>query len=303
MELWFFLAFVPAIFWAMINIFDKVFIDRYLKDVFSFTFFTNILSPILLIVLIIVFGFEIVGIYYVLLAFLAAFGYIFTNIFYARALGLEEASKVIPLFSLTVIFTVIYDFFIFSEAISLFWLLSICLIVFWVFALVSDKLSLKIFKPRRVLFLMFFASFSYSITLLTAKLFLESYSFYVFITYQVFFQIIICLSYLFFKPIRKKLARTMEGIGKKRVYLLMWVNQVLDSTALFVMQFTLSIWVSSYVFAVSMTQYIFVLLFTTFFTLLFPKILKEELDKKIFAKKSVSIIMIIVWVIMVELLG
>ncbi len=85
MELRFILAFVPAIFWAIINIFDKVFIEKYLKDVFSFTFFTNILSPILLIVLIFLFGFKIIDTYYIILAFLATLWYTLASIFYAQA--------------------------------------------------------------------------------------------------------------------------------------------------------------------------------------------------------------------------
>ncbi len=148
---------------------------------------------------------------------------------------------------------------------------------------------------------MILSGFFYSTILLTTKLFFKNYDLWTFIIYQTTFQILICLSYLFFKPIRKKLLKTINRIKKGEIYILMWVNQILDSIALFTMQFALSIWISSYVFAVSMTQYIFVLLFSTFFTLLFPKILKEKLDKKIFVKKSISIIMITVWVVLIEL--
>ncbi len=303
MELWLVLAFIPAIFWWAVSILYKIFVDRYLKSTYSFVFFSNILSLGFLVILFVFWDFEFIDLKYLFLVFLASLVYIIANFFYAESLKLEEASRVSPLLSFATVFMVFYDMFIFNRDINILWLIWIVIILLGSLLLLSNKFTLWVFRPRKILLLMMISSFLYSINFLISIVFLEKYSFYLFVTYQTLFQFLLCLCLLIFKKPRKKIFKSFRTIDRKWVYFWLGFTQFLDFAALFVLQYALILGVSSYVLAVGESQYLFILIFSIMLTLFKPHIFKEKMTEKILLRKSLSIILIIYWVTLIHMYG
>jgi len=300
MELRFILAFIPWLFWWFVNIFDKIFIERYLKNIFSFYFFYNIISPLVLILFLFIFNFEFISYKYIIIVFLGSISYFLTNAFYVKALENDEVSKVVPLYSLTVIFVLLYDIFLFKENIKLVSMLWMALVVIWSMLLLSKDLSFNILRPRKALFYMIFSSFAWSLVFVFTKIFIEKYQFWTLLIYQLFFQIIICISFLFFKKSRSQIFDTYKNIQTRSPYFCIWFSSILDFIALFTLQFVLTIWIASYVNVIAQVQHVFVLIFSSILSIFFPNILKEKLDRSIFLKKLYFIILIIIWIVFIK---
>ena len=306
-DLWFLLMFIVPLMWALSNVYDKLIVEHISGSNFSFAFYNGVLSSLLFLFFMIIFVqieylINHLSIYFVFL------GAILPNIFilYAKALEIEESSKVAPLFSLTTIFTLIIELILFNVSISLFQLIGVFIIILGSFLITSDRISIniiKIFKPRKALYLMGSLCLFLAVHFFSVSYFSGIYSFWTISFYIMIGNFIGLLIPLSIKKNRIDVIKTFNRHKHKKYKLLIpTFTNILDYSNLILYNFVLSIAPAvTLVSAIANLQYIYVFLIGVLMTLLIPKLVDEDITKKGLFLKIISIGIIITGVLIIQL--
>lgn len=287
--LWVFLALIATFLWAWANVTDKVLRTKFLKSSIALTAAFGIISLIFSFILFLFAGVPSIPFWHLIASFLAGVALTVGLIFYLNALSIEEASRVIPLWHLSPLFTLILAVIFLNEILTPLKYLAFATILLGGF-LISTKRIGNIFHISPALALMILSSFLVSISDVLVKFAYSTGIFWQ--TFLVFYTAISLSSVSLFvlKSARKDFVKTLVFHRYNFILLLLlsiitgFSGQILYNRAILLGPITLvSVFISF--------QSLFVLLIATFLSIKFPLLVKEAIDIKTIGMKLVAIVL------------
>lgn len=285
--LWILFVIIATFIWAWTNILDKVLRTKYLKDSIALTASFGIFSIIFSITLLLILGIPAIPFWNFIAALIAGFILTYGIIPYVKALSIEEASRVIALWHLFPVFTLILAVIFLNETLTMLRYSAFIFILLGGFLMSTRKIG-SVFHLSPAVYFMLLSSFLVAISDVLLKFAYSSQIFWH--TFMVFyFGISLGSLSLFIVPsIRRKFSKAV--LSYKKVFLAVlflsiltgFMGHIFYNYAILSNPITLvSVFISF--------QSLFVLLIATFLSFKFPLFIKEAIDVKTIGIKLVAI--------------
>lgn len=294
---WFFFALLAPILWAVLNIIDKYFLTKLIKNAFSYQILTllfdgSIVLPFFLFVKI-SFAYP-----WFILSILLSVIISFIFIYYNKALMIEETSRVIIMFYLNPLFALILAYVFLGETLNLSKYIGILFLVLSAI-LISYKRSKGKFKFSAALGYVLIVSVSWAASNVFTKYAFNFIDYFSFLFGTVVGYLICGLILLCSPKYRKDFFNDMHKANKKKVFFWRIFSVIVYYIALISFYIAISKESVSLVSAIPSLQPLFVLVYTIILSLFIPKILSEKISKLIMFLKILSVILIFVgtWLI------
>src|SRR3989338_5831656 len=282
----FFSILSPAIF-GINNCIDKFLLQKHNISPVVISIYGGVFAFIFGLILLVVTGFFPIDVKSLLIIVTSGF---LTTIYllpYYKALFLDEASNVIPLFQFCPIFVLVMSFIFLHESLSIMQYIGCIIIILAGFLLSVDKLSGKIFKLRKSFFYMLLSSFLIASALVLYKFSVQTIPFWNTLPYEGFGIALGGLAIFLFKNNKKAFLEETRGF-KKRVFVFMTINEIVYIISRYTGYFAISLISVGIVSILSGFQPLFVLLYGIILSLWFPKIMKETINKRVLFQKFMS---------------
>jgi len=285
--LWVILPLISTLLWAIGNILDKFVSTRYIKDPIALAASFGIFSILFNLILFLFTGIPNISIVYWIFAFLAGIFLAYAIIPYIKSLVKEEASRVVPLWHLSALFTLILAVIFLGEILTAKKYIAFALILSGGMIISTKKIK-GMFGFSPAMWLMMFSSLLVSISDILLKYIYSLQTF--FQTFQVFHlgMSLGFLSLFLSKIARKNFAKALKSHKYKFLALVFvssffgFIGQILYGTAILRAPITLvSVFISF--------QSLFVVLLATFLSFKFPLFIKEAIDFKTIGIKIAAI--------------
>ena len=299
MENWFLIALIAPILWSVVNHIDKYILSRYQegRGVGAILIFSSLFSVVVLPFIIFFQHSQIFNIPWIDFLALIIIGFLSATAFYfyLKAMDIEEASVVIPLFQFDPVFGYILSCLILKESLNLNQILSSVLILVGIIILsvevdIENKFKLK----KRALFLVAASSFLFALNGVLFKKLALLDSFWVSIFWQYLGLIIFgILVTIFYKKFRQDFFMLI-GTPKLKILSLNAVSELLYIIGGLANNFALLIAPVALVFVVNSYQPLFVFIGAVLLTLFFPSFVSEKISRKHFFHKLISIVIILI---------
>lgn len=299
MQNWFLIALIAPLLWSVINHIDKYILSRYQggKGVGALLIFSSLFSVIVLPILTIVYRSKIFSIAVVdsLILLLAGLLGAAAFYFYLRAMDIDEASVVIPLFQFDPVFGYILSFFILKELLNLNQVLASILILVGIILLsIEIDIDNKFKFKKRVLLLVTVSSFLFALSgVLFKKLALVD-SFWISVFWQYTGLTLFGVMVLIFSAKLRRDFITMFATPQLKILSLNILSEVLYISGALANNFALLIAPVALVFVVNSYQPLFVFVAGVLFTIFLPTFASEKISRKHFLHKLISIIIILI---------
>lgn len=296
---WFLIALIAPILWSIVNHIDKHILSRFQegRGIGAILIFSSLCSIIVLPFIAIFHYAQIFSISFnnfvglLIVGFLSALAFYF----YLKAMDIEEASIVIPLFQFDPVFGYLLGFLILGESLSMSQILASLLILFGILILsieidTENKFKLK----KRALLLVAASSFLFALNGVIFKKLALVDSFWISIFWQYVGLTIFGILILIFSKKLKQNFIDMVYPPRLKILSLNVVSEVLYIIGGLANNFALIIAPVALVFVVNGYQSLFVFIFGVLLTLFFPSFVSEKISTKHFFHKLVSIIIILI---------
>jgi len=299
MNNWFFLALIAPILWSVINHVDKYILSKYQggRGVGALLIFSSLSSVIVLPFLAIfyrsrIFSISVLDFFVLLLVgFMSAAAFYF----YLKAMDVDEASVVIPLFQFDPVFGYILSFLILGELLNISQVMASVLILTGIILLsleidADNKFRLK----KKVLSLVITASFLFALSGVLFKKLALIDSFWISIFWQYTGLTIFGFVVLTFSKKFRDDFLAMVTAPHYKMLSLNIVSEVLYILGALANNFALLIAPVALVFVVNSYQPLFVFMAGVLFTIFLPSFASEKISRKHFFHKLISIIIILI---------
>jgi len=289
---WILLSLIVALLYAIVNIVDKIFIDKHVKNPYLASVI-SFLSTVIIFCGISFFKTDVFNTNFRVIAISFSAGMVnsICVILYYYTLQKEEVSRFVPIFSLQPGFTVMLSFFILNEAFSGVIYLGIILVLFGSFLMSIRKTANKTKVNSMILFLIILTTILFALKNVLVKLGSLDADIYVI---NFWFGIAACLMFvIFFYKNRPKNKKEIKNSS------LLLIADILSAVTLFILSLAIKKGPASLVTSIMQLKLVFVFIFSVFFTLFLPKILKEEISKKILLQKIVAMSIIIIGTLLI----
>lgn len=288
---WILFVLISELMWSFTSFFDKILLSKnHIKSPFVFIVFNGLMN-ILLIFLLPFFNFGPLNAADLLIVFLTGLFLSLGIVFYYKAVQHEEISRVLMMWQITPIFILIISFFFLDESLTANHFIGfLFLLVAGVIA--SYKKVEGSFRLSKAFYLMLCSTFFISIFYVLSKYVYTITSFW-----SAFMWLrgagFVGLFALLVPSIRRQFAETLSNMNPKAKGLIGF-KMLIDFSAFVFLGYALLNGPVSLVSALGNTTIpIFIFLITLVTSLYFPKIIKEEIDKKIILTKILAIAFII----------
>ena len=274
---------------ATISIIDKYVLTKWIK---------NPLIPVMMIGIIGLFGsfvvyffrgFAPLSNFNVFLSLAAGFLYILTAVFYFKALKEEEASRIVPLSSLSPLFILIFAGIFLGEVFTPIKYLGIILLIAGAI-LISSRNLLKITFSRAFGW-MLLAVITASVVAVLTKYILNFTDYWTVFAWTRAGTAIGVIPIIFFYFPELKSVTKQYG---KKVIIVMSANEVLNLFAVLFITIAMSIGYVTLVRALSSVSPLFVLFGAVILSRFYPFILKEEIGRSVILQKVLAIILMLI---------
>ncbi|MCH8520227.1 MAG: EamA family transporter [Nanoarchaeota archaeon] len=305
-DLWLILIIIPPFIWALANFYDKVLVSKLFSSVYSFLFFSNLFIPFAILILILFNMYEIFSFIHILILMSMGFIFLASFILYAKALELEESSKVGSLFVFVTIFILIIEFLMLDVSLTLLqYISSFLIIIFSLIMINSSQLTsiFSIFKFNKVFLFMILNTLIIAFYFTLMKYFLELYSLFGILFWIFVGELIFLILLLLNSNSRKEIITSGKRISSRYIFIfLITVVNILTVLPDIVYNYVISIAPSvALVSVVANIQYIFLFIFGILFTKLFPSFIYENIELKQLIIKAICVIGIVGGVILIQL--
>ena len=285
---WQYLVLLASAIWSFVNINDKYLISNKVKNntvVFAISglaclfyslsiyFFSNIhcTNPVVILLCILNGIITSISLYY-----------------YIKAVQCEDISKVIPLFYLSSIFTVILAVIFLDEILSLVSYIAICMIIFGAILLNYEK-NYGI-KFNKAFYYLLIITFLIAISQVLNKYLLNYSSYLVIFSYSKFASAIVIMLFCLNKS--KQIYKFMNRNILASLFI--FFNEILFFTGVLLVFLATSYGEISIIEPLSSTRSFFVIIFSVLISKFFPKIFKEDIQIFQVSKKiGASVIMLL----------
>ncbi|HVA83078.1 MAG TPA: DMT family transporter [Candidatus Aquilonibacter sp.] len=285
--LWPIVAVLCAAVFAVTNILDKYTITKLVKDP-SLNVLAQFLIVLFAVSIVLIHGLQSLSTINIMLGLIAGILDSAAIFIYFNAAKLDEISRVLPMWYLDTIFIAILALFFLNEVFSISTYMGIVLMLIGV-TLISIK---KLERPKfsRAMALMLLASIFTAIAAVITKYLLGYADYLSVLTYVLFGYALFLLPlfYLNFEKVKLLIEKNRRGL----VMLIFKEGITTFATLLYI--FAASVGPVTLVNALTSTQPLFVLVFATLISAIYPKFLKEELKGSNLILKFIAVILIIV---------
>lgn len=285
--LWPIVAILCAAVFAVTNILDKYTVTKLVKDP-SLNVLAQFLIVLFAVSIVIIHGLQSLSTINVALGLIAGILDSAAIFLYFNAAKLDEISRVLPMWYLDTIFIAILALFFLNEVFSLSTYLGIVLMLIGVTLIGVKKLK----KPKfsKAMALMLLASIFTAVSAVITK-YLLGYADYLSVLAYVLFGYALFIAPLFYLNL-KKVVQLVEKNRRGLAMLLFKEGLTTFGTLLYI--FAASVGPVTLVNALTSTQPLFVLIFATGASVLYPTFLKEELKGSNLLLKFSAVILIII---------
>jgi len=285
---WLVFALIGQFIIAFAMIFGKIIRTKIIQSTIIYLIYVGFISSIAFAVIPFV-GFEFPTKSNLLLVFLTTIPFTIGLYLLVKTFTVEEVSRISIFRQVQPIFVLILASFFLSESLSTYQ-------YFGFFMLLAGSITASykygnLAAPSKGFWLILANTFLWAVYIVMAKFTYTVYGFWnTFILVRAFLLLysIIILSYLIYK----KSFDFKKVLTKGTLYLSL--NELMVTVAVSFSQFALSLAPASLVAIAASSNPIFVFIIASIFSMKYPKLLKENLNKKIILQKSVSIILIII---------
>lgn len=299
MSNWFLIALIAPLLWSFVNHIDKFILSKHQegRGVGAILIFSSLFSVVILPIIGFLYHSEIFKISFADFVVLFFVGFLSASAFYfyLRAMDIEEASVVVPLFQFDPVFGYVLSYLILGESLRLSQILSSVLILVGIILLsleIDSENNLKI--KKHVLMWVAASSFLFALSgVLFKKLALVD-SFWV----SIFWQYLGLTAFGIFTLLFSKKFRddfiTMVKKPRALIISLNVLSEVFYMAGGIANNFALLIAPVALVFVVNSYQALFVFIVGVLFTLFLPSFTSEKITRKHFFHKLISIIIILI---------
>ncbi|MFT4244508.1 MAG: EamA family transporter [Candidatus Woesearchaeota archaeon] len=307
LELWLILIIIPPFIWALANFYDKVLVTNFFSSVYSFIFLTSILSlPTAILILLILGFYEFLGLFKISILLIIGFFFLAGFILYAKALEIEESSKVGSLFVFVTIFIMIFEFILLGTSLSISqYVASFIIIISSLIMINSTQITsiISIFKVNRAFVYMIINSLIIATYFTLLRYFFDLHSFFSVMFWIFLGSFIFLISMLFYKPSRIEIITSSKKIISRKIFIfLIVIVNILTLLPDLVYNYVISIAPSvALVSVVTNVQYIFLFIFGILFTKFLPSYFEENIEFKQLIIKALCVIGIAGGVVLIQL--
>lgn len=294
---WLIFALLAPIFWAGANVVDKFLLTKYIRNPFSYQilgiFIYIPIIPLLLFLIPITSSYP--GF---LLGIIIGLIDIGTILFYNKAMMLEEASRVIPLSYLNVVFVLPLAYLFFGEFLSLQKYFGVILLVIGAMLISYKKINGEKWKFSPAFKFILILALLWAFINISDKFTLGFIDYWSFIFWLTVGYMIAGLILFSFKKLRQEFLRVARKMNKK-ILSVRALSVIFYYVGLVFFFLALTKGFVSLVSAVISIQPFITFLYTTTLTLFVPQVIKEKIDKRTISLKLIAICLIFlgVWLI------
>lgn len=299
---WLILAILAYFILALVNILDKFLLDKVLPSSRAYTFLVGSVG-------VIVFAFspwflEWPGLNSFLFNIIVGALFPAALLLFYKALKESEASKALVLIGgLMPCFTLLFSVLFLGDKFSLYQWLSIVFLLVGIFIIswMPEKVRFldKIFvflkvkkKPAKLSFLTAVgAAFLFALFFVGNKYAFNNQTFFSAFIWIRGGSFLFVLCMLFSKKSRKVIFSNIKNMKIKKSSLF-FANQGLSAIGFFLQNLAISLTSVALVSALQGVQYVFIIILGVLFTLFYPKVVKEDISRKIIIQKIVAVIFI-----------
>ncbi len=291
---WIIFSILAAFIWATANMLDKYILTKWVKRPIIPLMFVGIVGFIASLLIYFIRGYSSLSRGLIFIALIAGAIYILDLLFYFRAMKIEEASRVVPLFHLSPLFVTILATIFLGEILTI-------QNYFGILAIVTGAVLISLKKEERIVFskaagYMLLASLLSAVSFIIIKYLLG------FTDYWTVFSYLRIGAFLAVIPILILNFKHIVFLKKKFGYkplIFMSFTETLNLGAILSIIFAASIGLASLVNALSSIQPFFVLIFAMTISLFFPGIFKEQITKSTIFIKIISITLMFVGILLI----
>ncbi len=290
---WFLIGLLPPALWSATNHLDKYLISKFFKGggVGALMVFSSLIGLFLLPFIAFIHPEVLVFSSQNILIAANGFLYILAVLPYFYALQKDEASICVPLFQLIPVFSYVLAYFVLGETLTNNQLLGGLLIVLGAIGISLDLSDGKKVKfKKEVFWLMMLSSIIFALNFMFFKYFAIQSSFW-FTSFwdYVGFAVFAVLLMVFVKSYREQFIDVMKR-NRAVVLGLNGVNEVINIMAKVAFNFASLLAPITVIWIVNGFQPFFVFAYGVILTLLFPKIVKEDISRKSLTQKILAIL-------------
>lgn len=296
---WIFFALLAPAILALVNFIDKYLVSKAIKDYRAMVIYTSIVGFIFGTIWWILFSRNLLPIRDSLIILTTGILSAWSLIVYFKALSFEETSKIIFLFQIFPIFTIILSFIFLKETLIFSQVMGIILILISSLLVVLNKEKNK-FKISNAFFYILLFDLLYAITGVMIKYALNINSFSNLLAYESWgVGLGGLIIFLISKPIRLAFIKNQKKI-KKQAFGSIIFNEVLMILGKSFSFFAFSLGSVSLVSVLENTQVFYGIVYGAILTLLWPKIFNESTSFKDLSKKVVLGIILVIGIILIK---
>jgi len=280
---WYFFVLISSALFAMNNMIEKHIVDKRIDKPMTLTIVGCFLSGLIGLILFILFPVSrYISIDQGLLLLLSGALGVFYLVFYYKALKLEDASLVIPLFKFEYVFVFVLGAIFLKEYLVLKQIIGLIIIIISSLFLGCKNIK-TLLKPRKSFWLMALASLMIVISTIAFKGVTKNYNFLTGMVYSLLGGGLMGVVLLCVPRYRKNVMK----INYKSIGPILLLDDVIDIVARFCSRYAIILTTVTYVYILSSVQSFFVLIYGVILTLLFPKIIKEDISQMAIANKII----------------
>lgn len=289
MEIWVLIALIPPLLWAIGNVITKVIRTKHIKSSIGYGIIASCISSIALLgILFKPISFKFEAVY--LIAILAGIVLTIQYLIYLKTVEFEDVSTLIPFFNFDPMMVLILSTIFLNEILVPQHYAAFSFLFAGGILISIKKKKLHLSKGIK---LMLLCGFIYSISAVMIKYvsnFIDSWSVYMLAKIGSIISIILLI---LIKRNREKTAKGWQSLSK-RARTVIVAMELIGALGLLALVYAIKLAPVSLVTVIGGVQSAFVLVIAALLSFKFPQILKEELNKKIIAQKSIAIILMMI---------
>lgn len=288
---WYVFAALTPTFYSFSVFTDKFLIEKKIKDPFVLTVLLGVGSGIVGIILGIITGFQRIGFVqtgFMLFAGMLLLLYLFP---YFKAMKIDDASRVIPLYQFIPVITLVLSAIFLKETLTFRQIIGLLIVVAGTFLISLEKIEGNIFRLRKSLWLMLLSSLMYGSIGIFFRFVVKNTSVWTTLSYEYIGTGITAILLLLFVPrINHGLKKDLKGV--KSSLPLIAADKSLGICAQISEGFAISLAAVPLVNVVESIQPVLMIIEGIIFTMWFPHIIKENIRKETIVQKLISILLI-----------
>lgn len=286
---WYVYAAVTPLFYSISNYIDKFLLEKKIKNPFSMTVLSGMVSGLIGVIVWGVAGFKLIGIIPTALMFLAGLLLIFYLLPYFAAMKQEDASTIVPMFQFIPVFTLLLSSLFLREELSLKQIAGLVVVVMSGVLISIRQVKGNLFRPRRALLYMFAASFLYGSVGILFRYVVKNADFWTVFSYEYMATGIGCLLiFLFSARVRDELRQERREL--RLSFGIISINNLICIIAQVSELYAISLVAVPLVNIVGSIQPLLSFIEGIGLTILLPHIIREDISRVTLLRKSAAIL-------------